>query len=66
MKPIDWDNYEVIESEDYILEDLEEAIEEVREAMDVFLREGNEVPQYLAELMEELAQIEGEILSGED
>lgn len=59
---IDWDNYEVIEAEDYTPWDLENTIEEVREAMDNFAGMQRSIPEELMNLMETLGELEGELL----
>lgn len=61
MKTIDWDNYEVLEAEDYTDEELYNTIEELRETMDDYLALAGELPENLEELMQTLGRIEEEI-----
>lgn len=58
---IDWDTYEVIEKEDFDLTDLENTIEDVREAMDNFAEMQRSIPEHLEELLIELTDLEEEI-----
>ena len=58
---IDWDNYEVIEAEDFTPSDLENTMEDVREAMDNFATTMGAIPEQLEELMETLGELEGEM-----
>lgn len=55
---IDWDNYEVIESEDYTQDELSDTIEDVREAMDHLALVHMSIPEPLAELLEQLTDME--------
>lgn len=55
---IDWDNYEVIESEDYTQGELSDTIEDVREAMDHLAVAQRSIPEPLAELLEQLTDME--------
>lgn len=59
---IDWDNYEVIEAEDFDLTDLENTMEDVRETMDNFAGMQRSIPEELMNLMETLGELEGELL----
>lgn len=59
---IDWDNYEVIEAEDFDLADLENTMEDVRETMDNFAGMQRSIPEELMNLMETLGELEGELL----
>ena len=58
---IDWDTYEVIEKEDFDLTDLENTIEDVREAMDNFAGMQRSIPEVLEDLLVELTDLEEEI-----
>ena len=58
---IDWDNYEVIESEDFKHRELYDTIEDVREAMDHFAESCRPIPEQLEELMVVLADLEQEL-----
>ena len=62
---IDWDNYEVVESDDYLTWDLSDIIEEVRETMDLMVEDGKEIPAKLEDLLIELVEME-EVLTDED
>lgn len=59
MITIDWDTYEVIEAEDYSEWELSETIEDVREAMDHLAAAQRSIPEPLAELLEQLTDMEG-------
>ena len=48
---IDWDNYEVIEAEDFWHWELDYEIEEVRDEMDRWMDTTGTVPNALEELM---------------
>lgn len=52
---IDWDNYEVIEAEDYTLSELSDTIEDVREALDLLEAAA---PEGMVELLTELSALE--------
>lgn len=52
---IDWDNYEVIEAEDYTLSELSDTIEDVRETLDLL---GEAAPEGMLELLTELSALE--------
>lgn len=52
MIKIDWDNFEVIEAEDYTVEDLNATIEDVREYLDSMDIHDN---VYAESLLEDLA-----------
>ena len=62
---IDWDNYTVLEAEDYDLIDLENTIEDVREVMDYLSYSWKGIPDALEELMIELNDME-EVQNGKD
>lgn len=62
---IDWDNYTVLEAEDYDLIDLENTIEDVREVMDYLSYSWKGIPEALEELMIELNDME-EVQNGTD
>ena len=62
---IDWDNYTVLEAEDYDLIDLENTIEDVREVMDYLSYSWKGIPEALEELMIELNDME-EVQNGKD
>ena len=62
---IDWDNYEVVEAEDFELIDLENTIEDVREVMDYLSYSWKGIPEALEELMIELNDME-EVQNGKD
>ena len=62
---IDWDNYEVVEAEDFELIDLENTIEDVREVMDYLSYSWKGIPDALEELMIELNDME-EVQNGKD
>lgn len=55
---IDWDNYEVIEAEDYTLGELSDTIEDVREAMDHLATAARNIPEPMAELLVQLTEME--------
>ena len=57
---IDWDNYEVIEAEDFTKSELSDTIEDVREAMDHLAAASRSIPEPMAELMEALGELEEE------
>ena len=54
---IDWDNYEVIEADDYTLSELSETIEDVREAMDHLSDAARSIPEPMAELLVQLTDM---------
>jgi hypothetical protein len=58
---IDWDNYEVIEAEDFKPWELSDTIEDVREAMDHFAESCRSIPEQLEELLVALADLEKEL-----
>lgn len=58
---IDWDNYEVIEKEDFDLIDLENTIEDVRETMDHLAEACGTIPETLEELLVTLTELEEEL-----
>lgn len=58
---IDWDNHEVIEAEDFTPWELEDTIEDVREAMDHFAESNSPIPGALEELLVELTELEEEL-----
>lgn len=60
MITIDWDNYVVIEAEDYELWELEEVIEAVREDADNWRVNGMTIPEDVQDLLEHLAELEEE------
>lgn len=62
---IDWDNYTVLEAEDYEVWEIDYQIEEVRDEMDRWLDTSGTVPDALEELMIELNDME-EVQSGKD
>ena len=62
---IDWDNYTVLEAEDYEVWEIDYQIEEVRGEMDRWLDTAGTVPDALEELMIELNDIE-EVRNGTD
>lgn len=55
---IDWDNYTVMEAEDFDMIDLENTIEDVREVMDYLSYSWKGIPEALEELMIELNDME--------
>ena len=62
---IDWDNYTVMEAEDYEVWEIDYQIEEVRDEMDRWLDISGTVPDALEELMIELNDME-EVQNGKD
>lgn len=62
---IDWDNYTVLEAEDYEVWEIDYQIEEVRDEMDRWLDTSGTVPDALEELMIELNDME-EVQNGKD
>lgn len=62
---IDWDNYTVLEAEDYEVWEIDYQIEEVRGEMDRWLDTSGTVPDALEELMIELNDME-EVQNGTD
>ena len=62
---IDWDNYTVLEAEDYEVLEIDYQIEEVRDEMDRWLDTSGTVPDALEELMIELNDME-EVQNGKD
>ena len=58
---IDWDNYTVMEADDFDLIDLENTIEEVREVMDYLSYSWKGIPEALEDLLVELTDLEEEI-----
>jgi hypothetical protein len=62
---IDWDNYTVLEAEDYEVWEIDYQIEEVRDEMDRWLDTSGTVPDALEELMIELNDME-EVQNGTD
>lgn len=62
---IDWDNYTVLEAEDYEVWEIDYQIEEVRDEMDRWLDTSGTVPDALEELMIELNDME-EVRNGTD
>ena len=62
---IDWDNYTVLEAEDYEDWEIDYQIEEVRDEMDRWLDTSGTVPDALEELMIELNDME-EVQNGKD
>ena len=62
---IDWDNYTVLEAEDYEVWEIDYQIEEVRGEMDRWLDISGTVPDALEELMIELNDME-EVQNGTD
>lgn len=62
---IDWDNYTVLEAEDYEVWEIDYQIEEVRDEMDRWLDTSGTVPDALEELMVELNDME-EVQNGTD
>ncbi len=62
---IDWDNYTVLEAEDYEAWEIDYQIEEVRDEMDRWLDTSGTVPDALEELMIELNDME-EVQNGTD
>ena len=57
---IDWDNYTVLEAEDYEAWEIDYQIEEVRDEMDWWLDRYGTVPYALEELMIELNDMKEE------
>ena len=57
---IDWDNYTVLEAEDYEVWEIDYQIEEVRGEMDRWLDTSGTVPYALEELMIELNDMKEE------
>ncbi len=62
---IDWDNYTVLEADDYEVWEIDYQIEEVRDEMDRWLDTSGTVPDALEELMIELNYME-EVQNGTD
>lgn len=62
---IDWDNYTVLEAEDYEVWEIDYQIEEVRDEMDRWLDTSGTAPDALEELMIELNDME-EVQNGKD
>lgn len=62
---IDWDNYTVLEAEDYEVWEIDYQIEEVRDEMGRWLDTSGTVPDALEELMIELNDME-EVQNGKD
>ena len=62
---IDWDNYTVLEAEDYEVWEIDYQIEELRDEMDSWLGIYGTVPDALEELMIELNDME-EVQNGTD
>ena len=62
---IDWDNYTVLEAEDYEVWEIDYQIEEVRDEMDWWLDISATGPDALEELMIELNDME-EVQNGTD
>ena len=62
---IDWDNYTVLEAEDYEVWEIDYQIEEVRGEMDRWLDTSGTVPDALEKLMIELNDME-EVQNGTD
>lgn len=62
---IDWDNYTVMEADDYEAWEIDYQIEEVRVEMDRWLDTSGTVPVALEELMMELNDME-EVQNGTD
>ncbi len=62
---IDWDNYTVLEADDYEVWEIDYQIEEVRDEMDRWLDTSGTVPDALEELMIELNDME-EVQNGTD
>ena len=62
---IDWDNYTVMEADDYEDWEIDYQIEEVRDEMDRWLDISGTVPDALEELMIELNDME-EVQNGKD
>lgn len=62
---IDWDNYTVMEADDYEDWEIDYQIEEVRGEMDRWLDTSGTVPDALEELMVELNDME-EVQNGTD
>ena len=63
---IDWDNYTVMEADDFDLIDLENTIEEVREVMDYLSYSWKGIPEALEDLLVELTDLEEETHNGTD
>ena len=57
---IDWDNYEVIESDDYTMYELEQTIEDVREWMDLMAAGTKDLHESMLELLMQLTDMQEE------
>lgn len=55
---IDWDNYEVIEADDYTPQQLCDTIEDVREAMDHLAEARRNIPDEMVALLQTLTDME--------
>ena len=62
---IDWDSYEVVESEDFEPWELSDTIEDVRESMDHLAEAMKSIPESLEDLLVTLTELEEE-LNGTD
>lgn len=60
IRPIDWDDYEVLEKEDYELSDLEKTIEELREDIELQSVDTGTISIIMEELMEDLGALQDE------
>lgn len=60
IRPIDWDDYEVLEKEDYELSDLEKTIEELREDIEIQSVDTGTISVIMEELMEDLGALQDE------
>lgn len=56
---VDWDTYEVVESEDFTPQELWETAEQAREEADDWYLSRGQLPMELEELMEQLEELEG-------
>lgn len=59
---INWDDYEVIEAEDFTSWELADTIEDVRESMDHLAEASGSIPEELEELLVTLTALEEELV----
>lgn len=57
---IDWDNYEVIEAEDFTQQELCDTIEDVREALDFMSESMQSIPDAAMDILTTLTDLKGE------
>ena len=58
---IDWDNYTVVEAEDFEPWELSDTIEDVRETMDHLVESMKSIPESLEDLLVALVELEEEL-----